>query len=59
MLYLVQRTDCMHFDLARDLDPTYANAFEAAMAAGVEALCYGTQITPSGIALKDRLAIQT
>jgi sugar fermentation stimulation protein A len=59
MLYLVQRTDCMHFDLARDLDPTYANAFEAAMAAGVEALCYGTQITPNGIALKDRLAIQT
>ncbi len=49
MLYLIQRTDCMRFCLARDLDPTYAVAFERAQAAGVEMLCYGTAISPEEI----------
>ena len=49
MLYLVQRTDCMTFDLARDIDPTYAVAFDAARRAGVEIYCYGTQITPQDV----------
>ena len=49
MLYLVQRTDCARFDLARDLDPAYGEAFDRAMAAGVEAICYGTEITTDGV----------
>ncbi|WP_319545546.1 DNA/RNA nuclease SfsA [Ruegeria conchae] len=49
MLYLVQRTDCDRFALAADIDPTYAAAFEAARAQGVEKLVYGTQISPMGI----------
>ena len=49
MLYLVQRTDCITFDLARDIDPTYAVAFDAARQAGVEIYCYGTQITPQHV----------
>jgi len=51
MLYLVQRTDCSHFDLARDIDPTYGAGFDAARAQGVELLCYGTRISPQGIDL--------
>jgi sugar fermentation stimulation protein A len=51
MLYLIQRTDCTAFDLARDIDPGYAAAFDTARAAGVETLCFGTCITPSGIEL--------
>ncbi len=47
MLYLVQRTDCDRFALAADIDPAYANAFEAAQ--GVERLVYGTRISPEGI----------
>ncbi len=56
MLYLVQRTDCHRFALAADIDPTYAAAFDAAQAQGVERLIYGTRISPEGIELDDRLA---
>lgn len=51
MLYLVQRSDCSRFDLARDIDPTYAAAFAVAREAGVEVLCYDTQISPTGVEL--------
>lgn len=49
MLYLVQRTDCDHFELAADIDPAYAAAFSAAQAQGVERLIYGTRISPQGV----------
>ncbi|MCP5036902.1 MAG: DNA/RNA nuclease SfsA [Rhodobacteraceae bacterium] len=49
MFYLVQRTDCDRFDLARDIDPTYAVAFDLARKSGVEVLCYDTRISPKGV----------
>ncbi|MEY8828122.1 DNA/RNA nuclease SfsA [Sedimentitalea sp. XS_ASV28] len=51
MLYLVQRTDCTAFALARDIDPEYAAAYDAARDRGVETLCFGTRISPQGIDL--------
>jgi len=57
MLYLVQRTDCTRFRLAPDLDPAYARAFDAARAAGVEMLCHGTHISPTGVTLGARLPV--
>lgn len=51
MLYLVQRTDCRRFSLARDIDPGYGRAFDIARAAGVEMLAYACRITPGEIAL--------
>ncbi len=57
MLYLVQRTDCSKLSLARDIDPAYAAAYEAARAKGVETLCFGTDITPQGIHLAAPLEI--
>jgi len=51
MLYLVQRTDCDRFQLAADIDPTYANAFAEAQSAGVEKLIYTTNISPLEITL--------
>lgn len=49
MLYLVQRTDCTEFNLARDIDPAYAAAYRAARDAGVETYCFGTNINPQAI----------
>jgi len=51
MLYLIQRTDCTRFDLARDIDPAYGAAYEAARDQGVERLIYTTQISPQGVEL--------
>ena len=55
MLYLVQRTDCDRFSLAADIDPTYAAAFEAATARGVERLIHTTRITPEGVDVGEEL----
>ncbi|ATG36819.1 MULTISPECIES: DNA/RNA nuclease SfsA [Phaeobacter] len=49
LLYLVQREDCDRFEIARDIDPTYAAAWEAAAASGVERLVIGTRISPQGV----------
>ena len=49
LLYLVQRTDCTRLEVARDIDPDYAEAFDAARKAGVEVLVYGTKITPEAV----------
>ncbi|MGB7242719.1 MAG: DNA/RNA nuclease SfsA [Sulfitobacter sp.] len=57
MLYLVQRTDCTRFDLAADIDPTYAEAFKIARKGGVEVLCFGTDISPHGVDLAGPLDI--
>lgn len=56
MLYLVQRTDCDRFDLARDIDPAYGAAFDLARAAGVEVIVLGTQISPERINVAAPLA---
>jgi sugar fermentation stimulation protein A len=57
LLYLVQRTDCTHVDMARDIDPAYAKAHAAATDAGVETLCIGTDITPERVRLAAPLAL--
>ena len=57
MFYLVQRTDCVRFRLAGDVDPKYAAAFAEAAQAGVEVLCYDTAISTDGVALGRRLEV--
>lgn len=49
VLYLVQRTDCRQVAIAADIDPTYAAAFDAARAAGVEVRALGCAITPDAV----------
>lgn len=57
MLYLVQRTDCDHFDLARDIDPAYGAAFDKAVANGVGVICISTKITPEGVWLDQAIKL--
>ncbi len=57
MLYLVQRTDCDRFALARDLDPGYGSAFDMALAAGVEVLCYSTHISRDRVAFGEAMSV--
>lgn len=57
VFYLVQRTDCVRMRLAADVDPAYAAAAATARAAGVEALAYGTTISPQGVALGPALPV--
>lgn len=56
MLYLVQRSDATHFDLARDIDPVYAAAFAKAKAAGVKMLCYRCALSSEEIKLDREIA---
>lgn len=55
LFFLVQRTDCNRVTLAADLDPTYAQAFVAAQAAGVEVMCFDCAISPDGITVAGRI----
>lgn len=52
LLYLVQRGDCHHFELAADIDSTYAAAAQTARAAGVEMLMVRAEVTLSGIEIR-------
>lgn len=54
MLYVIQRDDCARLRLAADIDPAYAAAFDAAQAAGVEVLVYGTRIDVNGVRIGAR-----
>lgn len=49
MVFLVQRPDCDRLSLARDIDPNYGAAFDAALSAGVEAYAVGCSVTVDGI----------
>lgn len=58
MLFLIQRGDAKRLSLARDVDPVYAEAFDAAIAAGVEALAVRCRLTPEGIAVEKPVPIK-
>lgn len=45
MVFLVQRPDCDRLSLARDIDPKYGAAFDAAREVGVETYAIGCSVT--------------
>lgn len=57
MLYLVQRGDCTGFAVAGDLDPTYAERYRAARAAGVEVMAFDCTLSREEITLGASLPI--
>ncbi|EBA13721.1 DNA/RNA nuclease SfsA [Roseobacter sp. CCS2] len=58
MFYLVQRTDCAAVTLASDIDPTYKEAFDSAMVAGVTVLAQSCMISPAAITLGRPITFQ-
>jgi sugar fermentation stimulation protein A len=58
MVYLVQRNDAKSFQLAPDLDPTYAESFTVATAAGVEAIALKCRLSPLEIVVEKELPIK-
>jgi sugar fermentation stimulation protein A len=57
MLFLVQIGSAQRFALARDIDPGYGHAFDAARAAGVEAIAYRCGISCDGIEVVEPVSI--
>lgn len=49
MVFLIQRGEAKRLSLARDIDPGYAAAFDAATAAGVEAMALRCRMSPEEI----------
>ncbi len=48
VLFFVNRSDTTRFDVARDIDPAYGEAFDRALEMGVEALPLGMDVGPDG-----------
>jgi sugar fermentation stimulation protein A len=57
MLFLIQIGSAQRFKLARDVDPVYGRAFDAARGAGVEAIAYRCLISREGIEVAQPVAI--
>ena len=57
ILFLIQIGSAQRFALARDIDPAYGRAFDAARAAGVEVLAYRCRIACEGIEVTEQVAM--
>lgn len=51
VVYVVQRNDCTHFEVAADIDPIYEQGTQLALSQGVKPLVYACDVSPQGIAL--------
>ncbi|MEE9249775.1 MAG: DNA/RNA nuclease SfsA, partial [Alphaproteobacteria bacterium] len=49
--------DCDSFTVAADIDPRYAEALKQAREKGVEAICYGCNISLEGIEMESPLPL--
>ena len=58
MFFLIQRADATCFSLARDLDPAYGAAYDAAIEAGVEIIARRCEVTPEAITLDRAVKIE-
>jgi len=57
MVYLIQRSDARKLAFARDVDPTYGAAFDAAARAGVEAIALRCRMSTSEIVVDKPVSI--
>ena len=57
LIYLVQREDCKFFQIAKDIDPDYYNAFIDAKKNGVKFLCYSCKVNSKEIYINKSIKI--
>ena len=57
ILYVIQRTDCNKFKVAKDLDQEYYNASKEAAEKGVEFLAFNCFLTKQEITLQTQVEI--
>jgi sugar fermentation stimulation protein A len=58
MLFVIQIGSAVSFDLARDIDPAYAAAFDAARAAGVKMIAYKCSVQLDSVVLGTSVPIE-
>ncbi len=59
LFYVIQRMDCTHISVAKDIDPEYARALDIAVTAGLEILAYKCQIDQNQLHLSTKVRYQT
>jgi sugar fermentation stimulation protein A len=57
MVYLIQRSEARRLAFARDIDPSYGAAFDAARVAGVEAIALRCRIGTDSITVERQVPI--
>ncbi len=57
MVFLIQRSDAKTMHLARDIDRTYGDAFDAAIARGVEAIAVRCRMSTQDIVVDKTIRI--
>ena len=58
ILYLVQREDCNHFSIAKDIDADYAKTLTKAVKNNLNVLCYDCKFSSKGIKLNKKIKIK-
>lgn len=58
LLFLCMRSDASRVRIAADLDSIYGSAIKAALASGVQLICYDTHVTKFGVRLGKPLLIE-
>ncbi len=58
ILYLIQRSDCKSFSIAKDIDPNYAEALAKAVKNKLKILCYDCKFSLKGIKLNNKIKIK-
>ena len=58
VLFLIQRSDCEIFKIAKDIDKEYMSIFIEALKSNVKILCYDCKLTSKEIKLNKQIKIK-
>ena len=58
LLFLIQRSDCNSFKIAKDIDPEYFKLVLNAINNGLNLICYDCKFSPKGIKLNNKIKLK-